>query len=143
MLIELEIIGDPISKKRPRFYRRGNHVGVYNSQRTEEGKMLALLHDDIKNIDQITGPIEIKELKFYFKRPKSHYGTGKNADKLKTSAPVYHTKKPDIDNLKKFVLDVLNGQVWNDDAQIVRTLLTEKIWVNDNPRTIIKFKELK
>ena len=68
--------------------------------------------------DPISGkPIEI-DLKFFMKRPKNHYGTGRNAGKLKPNAPVLHSKKPDIDNLIKFVFDCLNGQVWKDDALI-------------------------
>ena len=36
---------------------------------------------------------------FVFPRPLSHYGTGKNATKLKPSAPRYHVKTPDVDKL--------------------------------------------
>ncbi|UTG99338.1 RusA family crossover junction endodeoxyribonuclease [Macrococcoides canis] len=31
----------------------------------------------------------------------------------------YHSKKPDIDNLLKTVLDAANGHLWIDDGQIV------------------------
>jgi Holliday junction resolvase RusA-like endonuclease len=31
---------------------------------------------------------------------------------------IWHTKKPDIDNLAKAVMDALNGIVWKDDSQI-------------------------
>jgi len=30
-----------------------------------------------------------------------------------------HTKKPDLDNMVKFVKDCLNGEVWHDDSQVV------------------------
>ncbi len=33
---------------------------------------------------------------------------------------IRHTKRPDIDNLIKSVLDALNGVAWVDDSQIVR-----------------------
>ena len=63
------------------------------------------------------------ELKFYFSHPRSHFGTGKNSKILKPSAPVFHTKKPDIDNLEKAVYDALSEKsgvgLWKDDAQIV------------------------
>ena len=66
----------------------------------------------------MSGPLKAT-IFFKFSRPKSHYGTGKNKGKLKGSAPVYYDKKPDVDNLVKFVLDCLNGLAWDDDAQIV------------------------
>ena len=42
---------------------------------------------------------------FVFPRPLSHYGTGKNAGKLKDSAPVHYTKTPDVDKLVRGVAD--------------------------------------
>ena len=38
-------------------------------------------------------------MNFRFVRPKSHYGTGRNAKKLKPSAPPHHTQKPDATKL--------------------------------------------
>jgi Holliday junction resolvase RusA-like endonuclease len=127
------VSGKPIAKKRPRFVRKGNFVSTYNDQLTEEGRFIL----DVKqqyNLPLIDGPISIN-LTFVMPRPKAHFGTGRNAGGLKTSAPKYHTKKPDIDNLVKFVFDCLNGIVWVDDAQII-TLFARKIYGVD-PVTII------
>ena len=57
---------------------------------------------------------------FFMPRPKSHFGTGKNAQKLRRGAPVYHTKRPDVLKLARAVEDALTGIVWADDSQIVR-----------------------
>lgn len=35
----------------------------------------------------------------------------------------YHTKRPDIDNLAKFVLDALGGFFWKDDSMVSRLSL--------------------
>lgn len=56
---------------------------------------------------------------FYFSRPATHYGTGRNAGRLKASAPVFITKRPDLDKLVRSVLDALTGVIWHDDAQVV------------------------
>jgi Holliday junction resolvase RusA-like endonuclease len=64
------------------------------------------------------GPISLS-VRFYVKRPRGHYGTGKNADRLRRSAPRYPTTKPDATKLLRGVEDALTGIVWRDDAQIV------------------------
>ena len=74
-------------------------------------------------------------------RPKSHYGTGKNAGKLKLNAPTLHTKKPDLDNLEKMVYDCLDHVSWKDDSQIVKSI-AQKVY-SDNPRTEIKIWTIK
>ena len=73
-------------------------------------------------------------------RPKAHYGTGRNVGRLKESAPLHHVKTPDLDNLKKFVLDVLNEIVWRDDSQIVQ--LSGAKEYSENPRTEIIIEEI-
>jgi crossover junction endodeoxyribonuclease RusA len=57
-------------------------------------------------------------LGFMFPRPKSHFGTGRNAHELKSSAPAYKSTKPDVDKLARAVLDALTGIVYVDDAQV-------------------------
>jgi Holliday junction resolvase RusA-like endonuclease len=66
----------------------------------------------------LEGPISLS-VRFYVKRPRGHYGTGKNADRLRRSAPRYPTTKPDATKLLRGVEDALTGIVWRDDAQIV------------------------
>ena len=60
-------------------------------------------------------------LGFVLPRPKSHFGTGRNAGVLKPSAPSHHTTYPDVDKLARAVFDALQsaGAVVNDSA-IVR-----------------------
>jgi Holliday junction resolvase RusA-like endonuclease len=69
-------------------------------------------------IPVLTGPLEI-DISFAFQ-----------GDWLKQ-----HTKKPDVDNCVKSVLDALNGIVWEDDAQIV-SLLARKEYEVDASATI-------
>lgn len=63
------------------------------------------------------------EANFVFARPKSHYGTGKNADVRKASAPTMHTSKPDIDKLLRAALDALTiARVWHDDSAVAEVV---------------------
>ena len=67
----------------------------------------------------LAGPLAVR-LRFRMPRPKSHFRTGKFSRVLRSDAPKFHTRTPDVDNLAKFVLDALNGTFYVDDAQIVQ-----------------------
>ncbi len=135
--MKIIVRGNPIAKKRPRFFRRGNHVGTYNDQQTEEGRWLWEVIPQIT--ERFTGPVKLTA-KFFFSRPNSHFGTGRNSLIRKKSAPEHHVKKPDLDNLVKYVKDCLNGHAWNDDCQVVE-LVAEKGY-SLNPRTELIIEEL-
>jgi len=66
-------------------------------------------------------------LRFGLVRPRGHYGTGRNADVLRPSAPVWPATKPDVDKLERAVLDALTGIVWADDSQVV-VLNADKVY---------------
>lgn len=69
--------------------------------------------------EPVTGPVVVWLVGF-LPRPKSHFGTGRNASKLKPSAPAVPATKPDLDKLARLVGDSLtNAGVLRDDAQIV------------------------
>lgn len=70
------------------------------------------------NADPLTGPLAV-EFHFVFPRPKGHYGSGKNANVVKASAPLYPAVKPDTTKLIRSTEDALTGLLWKDDAQIV------------------------
>ena len=78
------------------------------------------------------GPITLK-LVFMRDRPKGHYGQGRNAGKLKPSAPPYPTTKPDLDKLNRAVGDALTGIVWKDDSQVVN-LESSKLYCGPKDR---------
>lgn len=63
---------------------------------------------------------------FTFPRPKSHYGSGKNASVLKVSAPVFHRSKPDCDKLVRAIGDAITGTVVRDDSQLSRVIATKR-----------------
>ena len=65
----------------------------------------------------LTGPIGMI-YDFRFPRPANHFGTGQNADKLKASAPAWHTIKPDLTKIIRSTEDALTGIVWRDDSQV-------------------------
>lgn len=60
-------------------------------------------------------PLQIR-LEFYLPIPKSY---SKKQREAALAGVLLPTKKPDIDNLVKAVLDGLNGLAYQDDKQIV------------------------
>lgn len=64
------------------------------------------------------GPISLA-VEFYVARPKGHFGTGRNATRVRPSAPWFPTVKPDVTKLVRAVEDALNGLIWRDDAQVI------------------------
>jgi Holliday junction resolvase RusA-like endonuclease len=56
---------------------------------------------------------------FLVRRPAGHYGTGRNATRLKPSAPARPVTAPDLDKMIRSTLDALtDAGVWADDAQV-------------------------
>ena len=108
----ITVPGKPIAKKRPRFYRRGNFVGTYSDQTTEEGRFQSLAASQVDRL--LDGPVGLKCI-FYMPVPKN---TSKKKMDLIKKGFVPHIKRPDISNLLKFIEDCLNGIAWKDDSQI-------------------------
>ena len=121
MTIHFTISGKPIAKKRPRFVRRGQFVGTYNEQETEEGRwLLEAKHQLLEKaslpfVTLIPGPV-ILRLSFYMPVPKST--PKKTIQSIQDGKMIWHIKKPDLDNLIKFVKDCLNKFLWEDDSQV-------------------------
>lgn len=130
----------PIPLKRGRLFKLNGKTMVYDSQKREKSKTRHLifkqhLKKPIKNGDDwissalsvLTGPLKI-DVTFYMPMPKS-------LSKKKRDAMVDtpHIKRPDIDNLEKYILDCLTGCAIIDDS-LVYDMHSRKLW-SDNPRT--------
>lgn len=112
------IDGKPMPLSRPRF---SNGV-VYDSQKATKNRVsfeLKAQHDG----PVFTGPLRLDVI-FYMPVPDSM--RRKKEDKV-TYTP--HFKKPDIDNLIKFLLDCSNGILFEDDSQIA-IINASKIYSN-------------
>ena len=106
MMYEMHIKTVPVPKGRPRFY--GNHA-VTPPKTREYEKLLreSWTHGIVK------GQRLAVSLLFVMPIPQS-YSKKKKVELM--GEP--HTKKPDLDNLVKAVLDGLNGVAYEDDSII-------------------------
>ena len=111
----------PHGQMRPRFMSKGKFRKAYKDGKQEdrEEKLLVFLKEHAP-MEPWTGNIKLF-VKCYMQRPKNHFGTGKNAGKLKSWAPEWHTSKPDADNLLKMLKDCMNELFYVDDKQVCWT----------------------
>lgn len=84
----------------------------------------------------LRGPVCLK-VTFFFARPKSHFGTGRNANVLKESAPLWHAQAPDVDKLQRSVLDALTNVLWADD-KLIADVHARKFWTTTASRAILQ-----
>lgn len=126
--IRFTAYGCPAGKPRPRATKINNFVRVYQPKTPKDwSAAIRAGAREVQPEHPILAPVKV-DATFYLPRPKGHYGTGRNAGKLKKSAPYWHTKKPDRDNLDKAVLDVLTSLgYWRDDCQVCMGTL-EKVY---------------
>lgn len=137
----IEILGDPIPKKRHRVAMRHGHAVTYDEQSTEKNWIKLLIAKKFKELLEINSPeaLEVKkadhfvvECLFILPIPKS-FSKKERAKALWMSTPKV---KPDVDNMLKFYLDAANEVLWKDDKDI--TVLTGQKSYGEEPKTIIK-----
>lgn len=123
------IFGEPQGKCRPRFTKRGNFVSTYTPKETLSYENLV----KVEYMEQCGKYYNDKELTCeiyaYFGIPKS---TSKRKAKLMQEEEIKPTKKPDVDNIAKIILDALNGVAYKDDAQVVNLMVRK--YYSDRPR---------
>lgn len=135
--LKIIIPGNPIAKKRPRFARRGKFVTTYNPQVSEEGKFIVMMQTQLNGHQPIPKGTPI-QLQCFFNMPVPDSMPKKYRD----IRP--HTKKPDLDNMIKFVKDCANGILWADDSQVFSVHASKEYAHKTNPSTeiIITWEEI-
>lgn len=135
-IISIELVGNPIPQKRPRFSRQGNFVRCYDSQlKYKESYQFRIKSQFRENM--LNGPLSL-DIIFFMPIPKS---ASKREKTKMVEGIVFHTKKPDLDNLLKFAIDSLSKIVFGDDRQIV-DICARKIY-SRHPATMIQVIPIK
>ena len=133
-----EVLGIPVGKGRPRFYRRGKFMGTYTPDKTRNYEE-NFLSQALKFKPEIPLESDLSvSLIFFFPIPASF---SKAKKILANSEMLFVSKKPDIDNLIKSVLDPLNGIFYNDDKQVVKVTAEKRYSMI--PRIAVKIEEIK
>lgn len=114
---------EPTPKGRPRFTRFGK---PYTPKKTQEyEKKIADYFRSQPQRFKFEKDIPVAvNLVFGMPIPKS---TPKSRKEAMFEGIIKHTKRPDVDNMAKAVLDALShGIAWEDDSQIVRLSITKE-----------------
>ncbi len=136
MSIQFVIHGNPISKGRPRFNKKG---WAYTDKKTKDAEVNIMVAATKRMKESL--PYEcplMLSIKFYMPIPKSY--SNKIRLKIETNGRT-HSKRPDLDNLIKLVLDALNGICWIDDSQIIMINAIKMYAADNEPRTEVTVKE--
>ena len=136
LLIDIKIPGIPVPKARPRVTRNGTYDSQSEIKRGVQWEIKKRLPAEY----QVSDKALVWTVDAYFPRPNGHYGTGKNSDRVKPSAPQYHRVKPDHDNIQKFYLDCMNKIVFVDDSQVVGIRDCAKYWINKNQQGYVRIR---
>jgi Holliday junction resolvase RusA-like endonuclease len=135
MIYEFEVPGKITGKGRPRV---NTNTGVaYTPTKTKEYEELVKQYFWIKypRVNRIEGRTSVKIIA-YFGIPKN---TSKKDKENMLNNAISPTKKPDIDNITKIILDALNAIAFKDDNQITK-LEIEKQY-SEEERVYIKIEE--
>lgn len=133
-MISFFVAGTPKAQPRGRAVVRrkkggGVVAGVHSPDTADAWKRLVMLEaQKHRTATPYAGPVRVG-LTFHFERPTMHFSRKTGTTFLKPGAPMFHTGKPDCDNLAKAVLDALTdlGGFWADDAAVA-WLSTRKLY---------------
>lgn len=115
--IKITIPIEPVGKGRPRMTRKGFVYTPINTRHAES--MIRNIYLDYARKNKLPVidrriPLSL-QVQFHIRKPKSI------SKKIK-----YPTKKPDIDNYLKLVMDALNGYAYQDDSQIIEVIAEKR-----------------
>ena len=141
--VAFRVVGLPIPQGSLRAYRNANDGPVrlaYSNASTLavwRGMVAAAARDAWGESEPPTRQPVGVQINFGLPRPASHYGTGRNADRVRLSAPLLPATRPDLDKLTRAVLDALTGTILVDDAQVC-LLDVRKVYAELEPGAIVK-----
>lgn len=132
--LDFFVTGHPAPQGSKKAYVRGGRaVLVEQSDRVAPWRQDVVAEAKRVKADTLWTPPPMVQVhfRFYFRRPKGHYRTGRNAHLLREAAPEkYHAQKPDIDKLQRSTLDALTTAGLITDDCAVAKVQAEKLWIH-------------
>ena len=139
MIIRFTVNTPPHGKQRARTVTRGGYTHSYTPRETVEFERAVAwaCRSACKGLQMPeNAPLRLDAV-FYMPIPKS---ANKALRERMAGERTMHTKKPDVDNLLKSVLDGCNGIAYKDDNQIAQIRAT-KVY-SENPRIAVTIETI-
>jgi Holliday junction resolvase RusA-like endonuclease len=138
--LTLTIDGPIVGKERARHavYRKGSgyRVRMYTPTKTISAEArVAAAWRNAGSHTMLIGAACRLDVTVTLERPQSHYTKDGTLGAAGRRSP-HPTKRPDLDNVLKTILDGLNGLAYHDDA-LVTELASRKVW-GTAPRIIVE-----
>lgn len=129
-----EVPGEPRGQGRPRFNRHTGAAYKDSESKAYEAKIVAYYRKTLGNFRWPDDAIIAVDVTAVYAIPKS---ASKVTAAAMANGDLMPTRKPDIDNVLKAVLDALNGVAYKDDARVV-AVSAKKVY--GEPRLVIEIK---
>ncbi len=135
MKYEFEVLGEIVGKERPRVNMYT--CRVYTPNKTKDYEFLVQQYFRMKypKYETLKGRISINIIA-YLKIPKS---TSKTKIQEMLENKISPTKKPDVDNIAKSILDAMNGLVFEDDNQVSKISVEKRFALEE--KAVIEVEE--
>lgn len=127
MNVTLTVHGKPIPKARPRLTRQGlayTPKPTRDYERTIRREAIQVMRGGCPTVE----PVELS-VQAFFPVPSSW---SKKRKAMALAGEIQHTVKPDGSNVLKSIEDALNGVVYADDSQIIKSTISKHY--SDVPR---------
>lgn len=135
MIYEFEMYGSIVGKARPRMNTRTGRAYTPTKTKLYEYALRQWFLREYPNFKPIENRVKVTIIA-YFEIPKS---TSKKKEEGMLNGNISPTKKPDIDNIIKIVLDAMNKFAFKDDVQVTKLEIEKKY--DKIPRIYIKIEE--
>lgn len=135
MKVKFTIPGIPVPKARPRVVR--GHA--FTPKKTKDYEALV---KDVYNLtvgEYLGDSAIVATIDLYFPIPESY---SKSKKKRIADGEIKHTKRPDVDNCAKAILDALNEVAYRDDSQIVESRIAKHYAIDDETRAEVILEEV-
>lgn len=145
--IVVSVPGDPVPWAGKQTNRKTGNRFIPGRQADATGRVLAAAGKRFEEHGPLPAgtPLSL-DCEFFIRRPKGHYGTGRNAGTIKPAfVDAEPTGRPDLSNLVKLIEDgiVLAGLVPDDDQVVA--ISARKVYTGsreEQPRSVARLRAL-